>query len=109
MQKQRLIIKIMQVVGIISFLVLVALVSILFFANYFEATPGSQGVMTECTLNGQTNYYTVVYDEYRNIEAVKSDGNYLTDININIEEFESPESLLLYIEEYIISQGGTCK
>lgn len=95
-------------IEILIFLIVVAIISIIFFANYFKTQPTGQSIVTYCKLNDDINYYQVKFDNNGNILSVNSDGNYLNAMNINIEEYKKPEDLLKFVEDTIESKGGEC-
>ena len=95
-------------IEILIFLIVVSIISIIFFANYFRTKPVGQSIVTYCKLNDDINYYQVKFDNNGNVLSVDSDGNYLNAININIEEYKKPEDLLKFIEDTIKSKGGEC-
>lgn len=95
-------------IEILIFLIVVAIISIIFFANHFRTKSIGQSIVTYCKLNDDINYYQVKFDNNGNILSVDSDGNCLNAININIEEYKKPEDLLKYIEDTIESKGGEC-
>ena len=108
-----LIITILKVTGIVSFLLLVIIASIIFFANYFKTEPTGQGIEMKCSIGDKDNYYTVYSDMNNNIQSVYSDGELDKELSrelvIDIENFNTPEEILTYIENFIKSKGGTCK
>ena len=95
-------------IEILIFLIVVSIISIIFFAHYFKAQPTGQSIVTYCKLNDDINYYQVKFDNNGNILSVNSDGNYLNAMNINIEEYKKPEDLLKFVEDTIESNGGEC-
>ena len=95
-------------IEILIFLMVVAIISIIFFANYFKTQPTGQSIVTYCKLNDDINYYQVKFDNNKNILSIDSDGNYINTININIEEYKKPEDLLKFIENTIELEGGEC-
>ena len=95
-------------IEILIFLIVVAIISIIFFANYFKTQPTGQSIVTYCKLNDDINYYQVKFDNNGNILSIDSDGNYLNAMNINIEEYKKPEDLLKFVEDTIESKGGEC-
>lgn len=95
-------------IEILIFLIVVAIISIIFFAHYFKAQPTGQSIVTYCKLNDDINYYQVKFDNNGNILSVDSDGNYLNAMNIHIEEYKKPEDLLKFVEATIESKGGEC-
>lgn len=95
-------------IEILIFLIVVAIISIIFFAHYFKAKVAGQSIVTYCKLNDDINYYQVKFDNNGNILSVDSDGNYLNAMNINIEEYKKPEDLLKFVEDTIESKGGEC-
>lgn len=95
-------------IEILIFLIVVAIISIIFFANYFKAKVAGQSIVTYCKLNDDINYYQVKFDNNGNILSVDSDGNYLNAMNIHIEEYKKPEDLLKFVEDTIESKGGEC-
>lgn len=95
-------------IEILIFLIVVAIISIIFFANYFKTQPTGQSIVTYCKLNDDINYYQVKFDNNGNILSLDSDGNYLNTMNINIEEYKKPEDLLKFVEDTIESKGGEC-
>ena len=108
-----LIITILKVTGIVSFLLLVIIASIIFFANYFKTEPTAQGIEMKCTIDGKDNWYTVYTDMNDNITSVYSDGELdkelSRELTIPLETFSTPEEVLNYIEDFIKSKGGTCR
>lgn len=95
-------------IEILIFLMVVAIISIIFFANYFKTQPTGQSIVTYCKLNDDINYYQVKFDNNKNILSIDSDVNYINTININIEEYKKPEDLLKFIENTIESKGEEC-
>ena len=95
-------------IEILIFLMVVAIISIIFFANYFKTQSTGQSIVTYCKLNDDINYYQVKFDNNKNILSIDSDVNYINTININIEEYKKPEDLLKFIENTIESKGEEC-
>lgn len=95
-------------IGILLFLLLVTIVSIVFFANYFQAEPTGSGVGTYCDYNGTTMYYEVMED-------YKSGKLFFNTKDIEIKnkfkeyDYTDPEQMLDAVEDYIESIGGTCR
>lgn len=94
--------------GILLFLILVIIASIIFFANYFKAEPTGAGVGTYCEYDGTTIYYEVMEDfgskelffNTKDIEIMKK---------FNEKDYSNSEEMLDDVVDYIESIGGTCR
>jgi len=106
------VIKTLKVLAIIFFLFCVAIIASILCMTYFETTPVSSGVRMYCTINGEEQYYEVIVD-VNNPMILKNftttDDKIKKELHIDIEEYNSAESLLQDVENYITSKGGKCR
>ena len=93
--------------GILLFLVLIALVSAMVFADYFSTGPTGQGVGTTCYYNGEYINYEVWEDyQSRNVYLITEDEEIKN--KFKPYDYFNSTKMLNDIIEYIESQGGTC-
>lgn len=93
--------------GILLFLVLIAVVSAMVFADYFSTGPTGQGVGTTCYYNGEYIYYEVWEDyQSRNVYLITEDEEIKN--KFKPYDYYNSTKMLNDIIEYIESQGGTC-
>jgi len=95
-------------IGILLFLLLVTIVGIVFFANYFKSEPTGAGVGTYCEYNGTTMYYEVMED-FKNKELFFNTKDIEIMKKFNEKDYSTSEEMLDAIVDYIESIGGTCK
>ena len=106
-----IIIKILKLMGILLLLFMVGIICVTVLFNYFEAKPVGSSIGISCQRNGNVYYYEV-YTDINNQHMIT---NFYTDddetakkMNIDINKYHSPESLLNDIKDYVTSNGGNC-
>lgn len=98
-------------IQIMSFLLIVAIAAIIFFANYFKTSPKESYLIEYCKIDNQEKYYKIVFDKDGEIIELKTDIDYLNknlaDITIN-GKFKDELTIINYIQKYIKEQNGIC-
>lgn len=94
--------------GILLFLILVIIASILFFSNYFKSEPTGSGVGTYCEYNDTIIYYEVM-ENYQTKELSFNTTDIETKKKFNPNNYTNSEDMLKDIVDYIESIGGTCR
>lgn len=98
-------------IQIMSFLLIVAIAAIIFFANYFKTSPKESYLIEYCKIDNQEKYYKIVFDKYGEIIELITDIDYLNkniaDITIN-GKFKDELTIINYIQKYIKEQNGIC-
>lgn len=98
-------------IQIMSFLLIVAIAAIIFFANYFKASPKESYLIEYCKIDNQEKYYKIEFDKDGKIIDLKTDIDYLnkniSDITIN-GKFKDELTIINYIQKYIKEQNGIC-
>lgn len=94
-----------------SFLFIVAIASIIFFANYFKVSPKESYLIEYCKIDNQEKYYKIEFDKDGEIIALKTDIDYInkniSDITID-GKFKDELTIINYIQKYIKEQNGIC-
>lgn len=98
-------------IQIMSFLLIVAIAAIIFFANYFKTSPKESYLIEYCKIDNQEKYYKIEFDKDGKIIDLKTDIDYLnkniSDITIN-GKFKDELTIINYIQKYIKEQNGIC-
>ena len=98
-------------IQIMSFLLIVAIAAIIFFANYFKTSPKESYLIEYCKIDNQEKYYKIEFDKDGEIINLKTDIDYLnknlSDITIN-GKFKDELTIINYIQKYIKEQNGIC-
>ena len=98
-------------IQIMSFLLIVAIAAIIFFANYFKTSPKESYLIEYCKIDNQEKYYKIVFDKDGEIIELITDIDYLnkniSDITIN-GKFKDELTIINYIQKYIKEQNGIC-
>lgn len=98
-------------IQIMSFLLIVAIAAIIFFANYFKTSPKESYLIEYCKIDNQEKYYKIEFDKDGEIINLKTDIDYLNkniaDITIN-GKFKDELTIINYIQKYIKEQNGIC-
>ena len=98
-------------IQIMSFLLIVAIAAIIFFANYFKTSPKESYLIEYCKIDNQEKYYKIVFDKDGEIIELITDIDYLNkniaDITIN-GKFKDELTIINYIQKYIKEQNGIC-
>lgn len=98
-------------IQIMSFLLIVAIAAIIFFANYFKTSPKESYLIEYCKIDNQEKYYKIVFDKDGEIIELTTDIDYLNkniaDITIN-GKFKDELTIINYIQKYIKEQNGIC-
>lgn len=61
----------------------------------------------ECTLDGETYSYELIYDQ--NFRITESGGNIFIESHVQASKYEDANTLLAQIEDYFVDRGGTFK
>lgn len=104
-----LLIRILKVVGIaVLVMVIIDIISLIIFSTV-KLTESKAGIEAQinCTLDEQEYNYSVKYDDDNNITSTSGD-KYISD-NIDIKKYSNAQKLITEIEDYFISNGGTCE
>lgn len=98
-------------IQIMSFLLIVVIAAIIFFANYFKTSPKESYLIEYCKIDNQEKYYKIVFDKDGEIIELITDIDYLNkniaDITIN-GKFKDELTIINYIQKYIKEQNGIC-
>lgn len=98
-------------IQIMSFLLIVAIAAIIFFANYFKTSPKESYLIEYCKIDNQEKYYKIVFDKDGEIIELITDIDYLNkniaDITID-GKFKDELTIINYIQKYIKEQNGIC-
>lgn len=98
-------------IQIMSFLLIVAIAAIIFFANYFKTSPKESYLIEYCKIDNKEKYYKIEFDKDGEIINLKTDIDYLNkniaDITIN-GKFKDELTIINYIQKYIKEQNGIC-
>lgn len=96
---------------IVSFLILVAIASIIFFSNYYAATPQQSFMVGICKVNNELKHYKInfdkngeIYSVQTNIEYIESNPEYQQELQKYYEQTE----VVSYIEKIVKEHGDTC-
>ena len=95
-------------IGILLFLLIVIILSILFFANYFKSEPTGSGVGTYCEKNDTTIYYEVM-ENYATNELTFNTTDIETKKKFNTKDYSNSEDMLNDVVDYIEANGGKCR
>lgn len=104
----KIIVKILKIIAILLLLFMVGIICITVLFNYFEASPVSESIGINCTINNEVYIYEVTTDINN---SHKITNFYTTDNNlrIDINDYHSPEAIFNYIREYAKNSGGICE
>ena len=94
-------------IGILLFLFLVTIISIIFFSNYFQATPAGNYAITECKYNGN-EFLIEIYQDFINDTISLTTSNQEINDKFNSNNYNDANKMLEDIVVYIENRGGTC-
>ena len=99
--------KIVIVMGILLFLFLVAIVSILFFSNYFQTTATASVVETTCKYKNEV-IKIGVWKDYQSGNLYLKTSNQEILNNFQVYNYDHEEKMLDDIRKFIKNNGGKC-
>ena len=94
-------------IGILLFLILVAIISIIFFSNYFKTTPAGNYAITECRYN-ESEFLVEIYQDYVNDKISLTTTNQEIKSNFNSSNYNDANKMLEDIVNYVEKHGGSC-
>ena len=95
------------IIGIILFFFIVIVVSILFFSNYFQATPTASGVETTCEYKNEV-IKVGVWKDYQSGNLYLQTPNQDNLNKFHAYNYDHEEKMLDDIKKYIEDNGGKC-
>lgn len=95
------------IIGIILFFLIVIVVSILFFSNYFQATPTAGGVETTCEYKNEV-IKVGVWKDYQSGNLYLQTSNQEILNKFKPFNYDNQDKMLWDITKYIEDNGGNC-
>ena len=95
------------IIGIILFFFIVIVVSILFFSNYFQATPTAGGVETTCEYKNEV-IKVGVWKDYQSGNLYLQTSNQEILNKFKPFNYDNQDKMLWDITKYIEDNGGNC-
>lgn len=95
------------ILGILLFFFIVIVVSILFFSNYFQATPTASGVETTCEYKNEV-IKVGVWKDYQSGNLYLQTPNQEILNKFHAYNYDYEEKMLDDIKKYIEDNGGKC-
>lgn len=95
------------IIGIILFFFIVIVVSILFFLNYFQATPTAGGVETTCEYKNEV-IKVGVWKDYQSGNLYLQTSNQEILNKFKPFNYDNQDKMLWDITKYIEDNGGNC-
>lgn len=95
------------IIGIILFFFIVIVVSILFFSNYFQATPTAGGVETTCEYKNEV-IKVGVWKDYQSGNLYLQTPNQEILNKFKPFNYDNQDKMLWDITKYIEDNGGNC-